>query len=388
MTSNKNQSNLGNVSTKSGRADISVFEKDKDMHKRAEDLAGKISATVTITTNSTSKLPGGNTREKNDFLAMQNSTQYGSASKAKKQGSLQVNPNSANSQQQVKPLHLSSKTVLDPQKIIPNLSSLKPVPLCNNTSKSILPNHPIQPSSNTPSSMMATITPIYKPTSSVAEESTKFTPVSTKSSLRDYRKPKIKNVQSQSQIFKTSTNASTNNKFTLPGSGEKHAPLVPDEISVTAVIGPPGNKNKAANAAYHQEPAIISCYPVPKSTTSNKRHMPDTLELSGVKKLKTASSQQDKPYSFPKGLTITEVNAPSANQHEHVGLILNPLNVCATTLEPHQQEEDDDIIPVLHIPETTNISQSQSSISKYQLQQKSSSTNRQSASKISSGINQ
>jgi hypothetical protein len=139
MTSNKKHST---VPTRSVSTDINCFETDKDMHKRAEDLAGKISATVTITTNSTSKLSGGNPREKNDFLATQNNTPSGSTTKATKHGLQEAKVNSTNSQQHMKQLQVGGKPALDPKKLIPNLSSLKPIPPCNNTSKSLLPNYP------------------------------------------------------------------------------------------------------------------------------------------------------------------------------------------------------------------------------------------------------
>ena len=202
--------------------------------------------------------------------------------------------------------------------------------------------------------MMATITPIYTPVSSIADTPTAFIPVTTKSSLRDYRKPKAKGTQSQtSHIFKTSTNASTNNRITLPISEDKHTPHVPDEISVTTVIGPPGNKGKSASSSHHQEPAIISCYPVTKSTNngSTKRQVSELSEVSTAKKMKGAASSQDKNYPFPRGLTITEVNVTTAKSQDNaVGLMINPLNVCATSLEQHQNEDDDDdVIPVLHL---------------------------------------
>ena len=379
---------------KSQNPDVIVLETDKNMHKRAEDLAGKISATVTITTNSTSKLFGGNAREKNDFLSTPNNASSGGSknSKEAKQGVQPTNKESPeNGQQFVPQIQIGGKTLLDPNKIVPNLSNLKPIPPTNSNAQSFMPNIASQPSSMNPSALMATITPIYTPMSSAQESSKAFVPITTKSSLRDYRKPRVKSVQAQGQIFKTSTNASTNNRFSIPVPGDKNSPLVPDEISVTTVIGPPGNKMKAGATSHHQEPAIISCYPVTKSTNnggSTKRHMSGSSDASTTKKMKNSSAQPDKHFPFPKGLTITEVNVPSIRQQQdNVGLMINPLNVCATTLDQHQHEDDDDVIPVLHIPETTNISKSESSISKYRgVHQKSSMIGKTTGSKIPSGI--
>ena len=51
------ESIFSSLSTKNTDSDVTILENDENMHKRAEDLAGKISATVTITTNATSKHP-------------------------------------------------------------------------------------------------------------------------------------------------------------------------------------------------------------------------------------------------------------------------------------------------------------------------------------------
>ena len=202
--------------------------KDKDMQKRAHDLAGKISATVTITTNSSSKNLGGGgsgvgnntTREKNDFLAMQNTgnTNDYSSTKAAKPTTLQGNAVGGN--------QVHGKRGSD--KFIPNLANLKPIPPSSNTlsKQSSVVGAAHQQASESPanssSPMMATITPIYSPISMSAAPpygSTVVHPVpTTKSSLRDYRKPKVaKGIQPQQhnlqQILKSSTNMSTNNKF-------------------------------------------------------------------------------------------------------------------------------------------------------------------------------
>ena len=391
----ENKRNSAKLPTKSQSPDVVIVEKDKNMHKRAEDLAGKISATVTITTNATSKLSGNNAREKNEFLAMQQGASTGSANKGSKHGSLQQpNISSQHQQKHTKPLQIGGKTLLDANKIVPNLSSLKPIPpSTSNRSKSFAPLIPNQPSSNA-AAMMATITPIYSPGESSADQSTAFTPVTTKSSLREYRKPKPKSVQTSGSVFRSSTNASTNNRLSLSMSGEKHAPQVPDEISVTTVIGPPGNKAKAASSNHHQEPAIISMYPVNAKTTgqhgSVKRQGPEMLMgATSSKRFKSSSlSETEKPFPFPRGLTITEVNTPSTKQHTNISsLMINPLNVCATTLEQHHNEDDndDEVIPVLHIPESSHISQSDPS--KYRAGQKMSSNGKGSSySRIPSGI--
>ena len=371
--------NLANMSTKTVNSDVSIIESDENMHKRAEDLAGKISATVTITTNATSKLCGSSTRERNDFLAGHvNSSASLSSRSLKQQLNLKSNQ-SAPMQQYSKPQHIGGKPLLDATKIVPNLSNLKPVPQANSNSKPLVSNTSNQLSSNP---MMATITPIYTPVSTPIEQSKGIVPVTTKSSLRDYRKPKAKGISSQ--VFKTSTNTSTNNRLSIPISGNKTSSNVPDEISVTTVIGPPGNKSKANS--HHQEPAIISCYPVTKSTTSggNKRHASsESSDTNMGKKVKQSSSQPGKPYSLPKGLTITEVNV-STPQGITGGSFINPLNVCATSFDQlHADDSGEDVIPVLHIPETSN-SQPESSIAKARMQQKFPSINKQ--SKLPSGI--
>ena len=380
-TSHRKHKSTTNVTSESYGDEVIILE--KDMHKRAEDLAGKISATVTITTNATSKLSGGNPREKNDFLPVHNNASSGPSSKVSKHGTHQSNTSATNKQNYSKEPLIGGKVLVEPSKVVPNLSNLKPIPPNSTNAKPLISNNPSQHSSNL-SAMMATITPIYAPTSMTTEQSTAFTPVPTKSSLRDYRKPKPKGVQAQApHISKISTNAATNNRFTVPM--DCPCRVVPDEISVTTVIGPPGNKSKAPS--HHQEPAIISCYPVTKSTShgSTKRHVSASTDASMAKKIKSSPTQQDQQYPFPKGLTITEVNVPTPMTNP-LGLLINPLNVCATSLQQHQEEEDDDVIPVLHIPELSGISHSESSISKVRMQHNPTFGGKHSSSRLPSGI--
>ena len=378
--SNRKYASNASLSTKNSCPDVTILENDENMHRRAEDLAGKISATVTITTNATSKLSGSVAREKNDFLAGHTSTASSTSNRSVKQVQQKSNHNSSSSHHS-KQLQIGGKPLLDATKIVPNLSNLKPLPQTNSNTK------PSSQFSSNSTAMMATITPIYSPVPSIPVEEPKgVSAVTTKSSLRDYRKPKMKGVPSQpSHVFKTSTNALTNNRLTLPISGGKHTPNVPDEISVTTVIGPPSNKNKTAANSHHQEPAIISCYPVTKSTNqgTNKRHASsETSNVNAGKKMKPSTSQQGNSYALPKGLTITEVNVPTPYGITG-GPVINPLNVCATTLDQLHGDEDDDVIPVLHIPETNN-SQSESSSTKVRMQQKLSSGSKQ--SRLPSGI--
>ena len=375
------ESIFSSLSTKNTDSDVTILENDENMHKRAEDLAGKISATVTITTNATSKLSGSAPREKNDFLAGHSSATTSLSNRSMKHINPKPNQVSNSTQQYSKQLHIGGKPLLDANKIVPNLSNLKPLPQANSSSKSIASNTSNQQSANP---MMATITPIYTPVP--VEHEKDVTPVTTKSSLRDYRKPKVKGIPSQtSNLLKTSTNASTNNRLTLPLSGGKHNSNVPDEISVTTVIGPPSNKNKSAANSHHQEPAIISCYPVTKSIAPgmNKRHA--SSDVSGtnvVKKTKPSTSQEGKSYSLPKGLTITEVNVPTPLGIPG-GSVINPLNVCATSLDQLHADDDEDVIPVLHIPEANNF-QLESSSTKARMQQKVPTTSKQ--SRLPSGI--
>ena len=213
--------------------------KEKEMQKRADALAGKISATVTITTNSQ--------KEKNGFLPS---------------AAVPPPPPVAVQQQPKQKTPKPQQLILAPPAVHQPNANI--IPLASGGL--VIPSIPS-------SSQLATITPIY-----------------SQPKLRDYRKPK---------------KPATKNP-------------IPDEISVTAVIGPQKQK------ANYQEPASVSCYPLPSKQAKRSGN------LEGEPAAKRAKS--DNKFLFPKGLTVTEI---AGGKKDSIPVLHIPDDDILPSMRPH-----------------------------------------------------